>query len=290
MRKPTCVGSLYLLPLMLGAPAFAATLCVNPAGTGGCSKTIAAAVTAAAAGDSVEVAAGTYKESVTIGKSLSLFGSGPGATIIDATGLATGIYVDGLDNPKLSNVMISGFTVENANFEGIVVTNATLVTIMGNTVTGNNKGLVTAAAGNSCPKIAAWETNEDDDCGDDLLTGLRVEANADLVAHGAGRNEERCLAAEDFRRAPFQQVDGRVFAVDVVSHLGRGHRCAHLWRGACDCIGTKIDGGWHWPLSLLSKSRNLAVPNDALLNCAPQELKPSVYFAYFGTTEHSLFL
>lgn len=153
---------------MLGAPAFAATLCVNPAGTGGCSKTIAAAVTAAAAGDSVEVAAGTYKESVTIGKSLSLFGSGPGATIIDATGLATGIYVDGLDNPKLSNVMISGFTVENANFEGIVVTNATLVTIMGNTVTGNNKGLVTAAAGNSCPKIAAWETNEDDDCGEGI--------------------------------------------------------------------------------------------------------------------------
>ena len=136
IRTRMTLRSVFVLPL-LGVPAIAATLCVNPAGSGGCSKTIGAAVTAAAAGDSVEVAAGTYKESVTIGKSLNLFGAGPASTIIDATGLGTGIYVDGLDNPKLSNVTVSGFTVENANYEGIVATNATLVTIMGNTVTGN---------------------------------------------------------------------------------------------------------------------------------------------------------
>jgi hypothetical protein len=71
-------------------------------------------------GDSVEVAAGTYAESVVIGKSLNLFGANPSTTIINAAGLSTGIYVDGLDNPNLSGVLISGFTVQNASFEGTI--------------------------------------------------------------------------------------------------------------------------------------------------------------------------
>jgi len=43
----------------------AATLCVNPTGSSGCQTTIGKAVTAASAGDTVQVAAGTYKEDVT---------------------------------------------------------------------------------------------------------------------------------------------------------------------------------------------------------------------------------
>lgn len=189
MLSLTNTQRVWMMSLVLAAPAAAATWCVNPAGSGGCSKTIGAAVTAAAAGDSVEVAAGTYKESVVIGKSLSLFGSNPSTTIIDATALGTGIYVDGLDNPKLSGVMISGFTVQNANFEGIVVTSASGVTIMGNTVTGNNKGLMVAAAGNTCPNIAAWETSEDDDCGEGIhlsgTTGATV-LNNNVIANAGG--------------------------------------------------------------------------------------------------------
>jgi pectin methylesterase-like acyl-CoA thioesterase len=50
----------------------AATLCVNPGGTAGCKSTINAAVAAASAGDTIRVAAGTYKEDVVITKSLSL--------------------------------------------------------------------------------------------------------------------------------------------------------------------------------------------------------------------------
>ena len=38
----------------------AATICVNPGGTSGCQTTIAAAVSKAAAGDTIQVAAGTY--------------------------------------------------------------------------------------------------------------------------------------------------------------------------------------------------------------------------------------
>lgn len=40
-------------------PALAATLCVNPGGTKGCHSTIGAAVSAAAAGDTINVASGT---------------------------------------------------------------------------------------------------------------------------------------------------------------------------------------------------------------------------------------
>ena len=48
----------------------AATLCVNPGGTSGCKSTISAAVTAANAGDVIQVWPGTYKEDVVITKSL----------------------------------------------------------------------------------------------------------------------------------------------------------------------------------------------------------------------------
>ena len=45
---------------------------------------------------------GTYKEDAVIGKPLSLIGAGAGASIIDATGLANGIFVDGFDNAGLT--------------------------------------------------------------------------------------------------------------------------------------------------------------------------------------------
>ena len=135
-RKHSSFVPLQLLAVALVAsicqPAFASSNCVNPGGKGGCHSTIAAAVAAASPGSTIKVAPGTYKEDVVIGKSLSLIGAGFSDTIIDATGLNNAIYVDGLDNPGLRNVSISGFTVENAKFEGLLVTNATNVTILSN--------------------------------------------------------------------------------------------------------------------------------------------------------------
>lgn len=114
----------------LGSPA-AATLCVNPGGTGGCSSTISQAVSKASEGDVIKVEPGTYKEDVVIGKALSLLGAGADDTFIDATGLANGIYIDGRDHSGLSHVVVKGFTIENAKYEGILVTNASEVTIWG---------------------------------------------------------------------------------------------------------------------------------------------------------------
>ena len=54
-------------------------------------------------------------------------GSGCGRSVIDAIGLSNGLYIDGIDNAGLSKVVVTGFTVKNANFEGILVTNASYV-------------------------------------------------------------------------------------------------------------------------------------------------------------------
>src|SRR4051794_32802351 len=92
MRNARAKGRNFAMTVLVlaGASGYAkaATLCVNPGGTGGCYATINAAVNAAANHDIVRVAAGTYKEDVVIGKPLSLVGSGPQSTIIDASGLA----------------------------------------------------------------------------------------------------------------------------------------------------------------------------------------------------------
>src|SRR3974377_2092484 len=76
--------------------AVAATLCVNSGGTKGCFATIGAAVAAASLNDTIQVAPGTYKEDVVIGKSLSMIVANRSNTIIDATGLSKGVYIDGL--------------------------------------------------------------------------------------------------------------------------------------------------------------------------------------------------
>jgi parallel beta-helix repeat protein len=157
----------------LALPISAANLCVNPAGTGNCSKTISAAVAAASPGDSITVAPGTYKESVVIGKSLNLIGANPATPTIDATGLSTGIYINGIDNPKLARVTVAQLTVQNAKYEGILVANASGVHIAENIVTGNNRGLTFGGGPPSCPGIPAFETAEDFDCGEGIhLSGV----------------------------------------------------------------------------------------------------------------------
>ena len=131
------VAGLSMTGLVLSASA--ATLCVNPHGSHGCSSTIGAAVSAASPGDVIQVWPGVYNEQVTITKSLSLIAMSQHDhdAVIDATSLANGIWIDGMStapNPGVANVVISGFTVRNANFEGILLTNATNVTLVDNQV------------------------------------------------------------------------------------------------------------------------------------------------------------
>jgi pectin methylesterase-like acyl-CoA thioesterase len=81
----------------------------TPHGNGGCYSTIGAAVSNAQPNDTIQAAHGTYKEEVLIGKPLSLMGQHAENTIIDATGRSDGIYIDGIDNAGLANVVVKEF-------------------------------------------------------------------------------------------------------------------------------------------------------------------------------------
>ena len=163
----------YLIGVALlslyGASTFAATLCVNPGGKHGCMSSISAAVTAASPGDTISVAEGTYKEQVVITKSISLVAVERGESIIDAKGLPNGIFINGMSaapNAGVTGVLVSGFKIRNANFEGILIANASDVTIVDNHVLDNNRSLDIATP--ACPGIPAFETNEGEDCGEGI--------------------------------------------------------------------------------------------------------------------------
>lgn len=158
--------SVVVFTVLTSCGAAGATICVNPQATSGCVNAISAAVLLASANDTIQVAPGTYKEMVTITKPLSLIGTNRQSVIINAAGHANGIYVDGLDNAGLANVTISGFTVENANFEGILANNTTALLIENNIVSNNDKSLNVSAG--TCTGQPAFETNEGDDCGEGI--------------------------------------------------------------------------------------------------------------------------
>lgn len=147
----------------------AKTLCVNPVGSNGCYKTISSAVAAASAWDVINVWPGTYKEDVVIGMPLSLIGSGAGLSIIDATGQANGVFVDGFDHPGLSDVIVAGFTVKNAQWEGVLVVSANDVTIRDNVIRHNTQApAVFTGAPTGCSGQPAFELDETGDCGGGL--------------------------------------------------------------------------------------------------------------------------
>lgn len=168
--RPWLIPCCAVLFTAMCQTATAKTLCVNPSGALGCFATIQTAVIHASANDLIVVAPGTYKEEVTVGIPVSIIGFGADVTIVDATGLAHGFFVDGYDNPGLDGVTIAGFTVKNALFEGILVVSASDVTIRDNHIVNNDatSGLLFTGATTGCPDQPGngiYENDETGDCG-----------------------------------------------------------------------------------------------------------------------------
>jgi parallel beta-helix repeat protein len=208
LKPSIALGITFLLGISAGAKA--ATQCVNSKGTSGCFTTISAAVTAATAGDTISVAPGTYKELVTINKSLALIGQNPANTTINATGLANAVYINGA-----SNVTVTGLTLTAANYEGILAYGASSITIWGNIVQGNNKLLQPSPTSPSCPGLGttplngtttivyAFEANEQNDCGEGIhLSGVRTS----VVSYNIVENNSGGILVSDDTAAAYDNL------------------------------------------------------------------------------------
>jgi hypothetical protein len=67
------------------------------------------------------------------------------------------------------------------------------------------------------------------------------DLDGDEVAHAAGRNEEGRFFAEDFGGAAFESIDGGIFEIDVIAHLGFGHGAAHGRRRPRYRVAAKVN-------------------------------------------------
>lgn len=208
------LGTMFLVPV-----ASAKNLCVHP-GVKGCYKTIQSAVNAASNNDIIQVSSGKYTEEVTIGKPLSILGSGSDSTVVNAANFAHGFFVDGYDNHDLNNVTISEFTIENALYEGILIVSATDVTLRNNTIKNNDAvpGVVFSGALTGCPNqpgSGIYETDETGDCGgaihlvgavNSTISDNYVTGNADgvLISDETGESHNNLLIRNIITKNPLE--------------------------------------------------------------------------------------
>jgi parallel beta-helix repeat protein len=143
-------------------------------------KSIARAIKLARPGYEVVVRHGTYREQVTVSKRITLVGSGK--PVIDAKGHANGVLIAGAGAVKAT---VRGFVVQNASEEGILDSGVGFVTIRGNTVRSNDKGLSAVPLTGQCAPQGAVPG----DCGEGLhlmgASDVRVEGNT-VTANAGG--------------------------------------------------------------------------------------------------------
>jgi len=98
-------------------------------------RTITYAVGQANPGDTISVASGTYTESVSVTKTLSLIGHDATIDAAGQTSPPNGVVISGAG---AAGTVFSGFTIENAGLEGIFAVQTTDITIAGNRVVDND--------------------------------------------------------------------------------------------------------------------------------------------------------
>jgi parallel beta-helix repeat protein len=136
-----------VVPIMGAAPLpvfYVAPTGSDSAGNGTISSpfaTISHAVAGATSGSTVIVEPGIYREMVLVTTQITLVSqsSQPSTTIVDATGKPVGIVVQG---SGAAGTVIQGFTVENAENEGIYVQDSSNVIVENNVVNHNGLNVI----------------------------------------------------------------------------------------------------------------------------------------------------
>ena len=77
--------------------------------------------------------------------------------------------------------------------------------------------------------------------GNDLVTGRTVDCQRNLVAHRAGRQEDRIFLAKALRDLITQPIDTGIEPVLLIADLRLGHRLAHAGRRLRLGIAVEID-------------------------------------------------
>jgi len=100
-------------------------------------KTVGQAISLAASGDSIRVAAATYPEHLTISISLNVLGSGAKTTILEGGSAGTVVTIS-----TAAHVTPSGVTITNGNWlVGAGITNKGVLTLPRSAVSGNRVNL-----------------------------------------------------------------------------------------------------------------------------------------------------
>jgi len=126
--NPVIKTAVFALGLCVAAAggASAATKCVSPSGTGGCSTSIQAAIDAANPGDTILIKKGVYAENVIVTRSLTLVGESRERTIIV---------------PAMSNAGCVGGSLCSGLASNVILVQANNVTIRNLTIDGDNPNL-----------------------------------------------------------------------------------------------------------------------------------------------------
>lgn len=162
------VASLGVLSLVGAASASAATADITVCDTGCDYTTIQGAVTAAAAGDTISVAAGTYVEYVTIPSTkdgLTLQGAQAGVDARSRSGAET-VVSQGRIVIQADNVTIDGFTVDSSRTtaggttaaSGIFGQNIEGTQIVNNVVSNNFMGVQIDNSGGTTPALIQYNS------------------------------------------------------------------------------------------------------------------------------------
>lgn len=163
--------------------------------------TIGHAVSMAGNGDMVVVGRGTYHEDVAIAVGLTLRGAG--RPTIDASGMNNGIVISG---DGAAGATVTGFTVKNATFEGILVQQTHGVTISDNVAEGNDQGIFLPHAQQTGECLAVGLVPGD--CGEGIhlwsVMNSRVERN------WVGNNAGGILLTDESGPTAFNIIDGNI--------------------------------------------------------------------------------
>src|SRR5581483_64446 len=261
------VGIAAMAVFVLPSPAaYGATINVSPG------QSIQAAVNAAHAGDTINVAAGTYHESVEITKSLSVIGAGQGATILvppsspprtqsgfcfdpkaptEFNGMCIHGAVDSKGNvtSPVGAVRVSGFTVKNFNGVGVLFFGASSPHVDHNTFL-NNSDYGTTAFVSTNDFFDSNISNKNGEAG--IYVGDSPHADATVTNNEANNNAN--------------------FGIFVRDASGPGMIANNLVRGNCGGILFLYDGTGPVP-STWQASGNQVSANDAV--CSPEGGPPA---------------